>query len=245
MRSIKPAFLLLGEEAEHAGAGLAAAWLIVVFQLGLVAAIRDGVEIEVEDFGFGKQLRRELADPTAQEFFLVASLGAIRISGRERFLGQDVEAGEESEGFVEIEIVDVTAAFLVEEFEDEQTEHGVGSGNHARARIACIAHQAIQAELGEQRQEQEEPGNARADGARSIQREQSAVGDRWLIGTRVRWFARGSPVWDRSEKGGVRPWRMQARNCATRLRSVPYAKSKRAAATGKGCPSMITARIAS
>jgi len=103
----------------------------VVFQFGLVAAIRDGVEIKVEDFGLGKQLRRELANPAAQELFLVVALGAIGIIRSEGFLRQDIETGEESEGFVEIEVVDVAAAFLVEEFEDEQAEDGVGSGDHA------------------------------------------------------------------------------------------------------------------
>lgn len=103
----------------------------MVFQLGLVAALRDGVDIEVEDLGFGKQRRRELADPAVQELFLMMALRALRIIGREGFLGQDIEAGEESEGCVEIEVVEVAAAFFVEEFEDEQAEPGVGGGEQA------------------------------------------------------------------------------------------------------------------
>jgi hypothetical protein len=197
--------LLLGEEGEHAGAGLATAWLVVVFQLGLLTAVRDGVEIEVEDFGLGKQPRRELADPGAQELFLVMALGAIRIIGRERFLRQDIEAGEESEGFIEIEVVDMTAAFLVEEFEDQQTEDGVGGGNHARAGVASVANQALEAELGEQRHKQEQPGDTCADGAITVESEQPAIGDGRSIGARLRWSAGGPSARDRGEKGGVRP----------------------------------------
>ena len=116
------AFLLADEERQHAGPGLAAQGEVVVVQAGGIAAKGDGVEVEAEGIGFGEEQRSELADPTGQEAFLLSALGAEGVIVGEGFLRQDVEAGEEAKCFVEVEIVDVAAAFLVEEFEREQAK---------------------------------------------------------------------------------------------------------------------------
>jgi hypothetical protein len=184
----------------------------VVFQFGFVAAIRDGVEIEVKDFGFGKQELGELADPTLEELFLMVALRAIGVIGRERFLGQDIEAGEEAERVVEIEVIDMAASFFVEEFENEQTEHGIRTWNHVGAGIVGIAHEAIEAELCEQGQKQKESGESRTDGRMLVQGEQSAIGDGGPIRLGLGMTGDGSPARSIGEKGGIRSWRMQARN---------------------------------
>ena len=191
----------------------------MVFQLGLVASVRDGMEIEVEDFRFGEEQRRELADPAVQELFLVDALGAVGVIGRERFFRQDVEAGEESERFIVIEVVDVRASFLIEEFEDKQAEEGVGGGNHARAGIAGFADEAVDPEPCEQGKEQEESGDTRAEASGLLPGEQPAVGGRGLVA--VGRAGRGSATRDAGEKGGVRCWRISAWNWATRFRSIP------------------------
>ncbi len=187
----------------------------MIVQLGVVAAIGDGVEIEIEDLRFGKQQRSESADPTAQQLFLVAALGAVGIIRNERFLRQDVESGEESESFIEIEVVDVAASFLVEEFEDQQAEQGVGRGNHSGTRITGLVDELIEAELSQHWEKQEQTGNARAERAFSVQGEQSAVGDGGPIGASSPFLADGtrrSSAWRRSKKGGVSFCRMLARN---------------------------------
>jgi hypothetical protein len=69
----------------------------VVVQASGVAAVGNGVEVEVKGFRLGEQQRRQFADPGGQECLLVRALGAVRIVGGESFLGQDVETGKESE----------------------------------------------------------------------------------------------------------------------------------------------------
>ena len=106
----------------------------------------------------------------------------------------------------------MAASFLVEEFEDEQAEHGAGRRNHARAGIAGRAHEAIEAELSEQRQKQEESGQARAQGELAIERQQAGIGTGGLMWARFGGGTGGASARRGGEKGGVRPWRMQARN---------------------------------
>jgi len=59
--------------------------------------------------------------------------GAVRTVGDEALFGQDVQTGKQSYGLVEIEVVDVAAAFLVQQLQRQQTEQcGVGR-DHVRA----------------------------------------------------------------------------------------------------------------
>jgi hypothetical protein len=87
----------------------------MIVQHRLLAAIRNGVKVEREARCVRKQVRRQLLHPALQQPFLVAPLGAIRVVGGEALLGQDVQAGEESQGFVAVEVVDVAAAFFVQQ----------------------------------------------------------------------------------------------------------------------------------
>ena len=156
----------------------------MIVQASGVAAIGNGVEVEVEGFRLREQQRRQFADPGGQEFLLVGALGTVGVIGDEGFLGQDVEAGKEPKSLVEVEVVDVAAAFFVEEFQDQEAKQSPGGGNHFRAGIAGIIDEAVKAELGEQRQEQENAGDARAQGTIIGQRQRAAIGDGWDFGTR-------------------------------------------------------------
>src|SRR5579862_614781 len=128
-----------------------------------VASIGDGVKIEVESLGLGEQDRRELGDPAGDEFFLVCSLRAIGIVGGEGFFGQDVEASEEAQSAVKVEVINMAVTFFVEEFQNQETEQGVDSGDHLRAWIFGVTDEAVEAELSQERQKQESTGKARVE----------------------------------------------------------------------------------
>lgn len=51
----------------------------------------------------------------------MSTLGAVRVIGAEALLGHHVESGEESQRFVEVEVVDVTAAFFIQQLQRQQT----------------------------------------------------------------------------------------------------------------------------
>jgi hypothetical protein len=82
-----------------------------------------------------------------------------------------------------------------------------------------LVDKAVETEPREQGQKQEESGYARAEGTRSFASEQPAVGELGALG--LVGIGGGPSTWHAGEKGGVRPWRISARNWATRFRSVP------------------------
>lgn len=125
------AFVFLSEQSQNAGASLAAHGEEVIVETAGLAAKRDRVEVEREGGARREQHRRERFDPAGKKLLLVRALRAVGIVGGEAFLGQDVEAGEEAQGLIAVEVVDVAAAFLVEQFQGEQAQQSAGSGNHA------------------------------------------------------------------------------------------------------------------
>ena len=160
-----PALGLLREEAEDAGTGLAAAGQEVVVQRGGIAAERGGMEVQREDLPLGVQQRCQGGDPAGEELLVVVPLGAVGIVGGEGGLGQDVEAGEQAEGLIEVEIADVAAPLLVEQFQGEQTQEGAGGGHHLGAGIAGPLDDLVEAEASQQRKEQEGAGDPGFQGA--------------------------------------------------------------------------------
>jgi hypothetical protein len=51
---------------------------------------------------------------------LLSAFGPIGVVGREGLLGGDVETGEQANGLVAVEVVDVTASLLVEQFQRQE-----------------------------------------------------------------------------------------------------------------------------
>lgn len=163
------------------------------------------MEIEVEGVGLGEEHGRQLADPAAQQLLLMRLLAAIGVVGGETFLGQDVEAGEQSEGGVEIEVVDVAAPFLVQKLQRQQAQERAGRRDHVRAGIAGLLNEAVEAELGEHGPEQEDAGDARVPRLFGRPRQHSTIGDVGRgrprgAGTAVR--GRSAP-WPIGKKGGA------------------------------------------
>ena len=58
------------------------------------------------------------------------TLGAIGVFGGERRLGQDVQAGEETECLITVEITEVTTSLLVQQLQGEQVQQRAGGGHH-------------------------------------------------------------------------------------------------------------------
>jgi hypothetical protein len=53
---------------------------------------------------------------------LLPASGAVGVSGGVTLLGRDVQPGEQADGLVAAEVVDVAAPLLVEELQGEQAE---------------------------------------------------------------------------------------------------------------------------
>ena len=201
----------MGEESDDAGTGLAATGQVMVVEFGQLAAIGDGMEIEVERLGVGEQKRRDAFGPTGQKRLLMGAKAAIGIIGREGFFGEDIEAGEEPEGGVEVEIVDIAASFFVEELEDEEAEQGAARRNHFRTRIARLLAEPIETEFGEEREKEKQAGDRSAQVFFGGGVEDAAIGD-----GRNEWPRRGLAVdcvmgtcaCRYGEKGGVCPARI-------------------------------------
>src|SRR5262249_28571567 len=140
--------------------------------------------------------------------------GAVRVVGRERLLGEDVEPGEQAEGLVEVEIADMATAFLVEELQRQQRQQRGRRGDHLRAGIAGLNDQAIEAQLHQQGQEEEDTGDARAERSPWLQPQLPAVGDLGQfrpVSVVARAWSGTSPPAIGEEKGGVEPRRHSAR----------------------------------
>jgi hypothetical protein len=91
---------------------------------------------------------------------LLLAAGTIRVIGGEQLLGKNVEAGEKTNGLVEVEIADVASSFLIKQFQRQEREQSGSRGYHLRARIPRIDDEAVETELGQQRQEQEDTCDA-------------------------------------------------------------------------------------
>ena len=199
------AVLLQGEEGQDARPGLAPQREVMAVERRGVAAEGDRMEVEREPLGLGEQHRGQGLDPALQQAPLLVATGAVGVVGGERLLGQDVEAGEQAEGLVAVEVVDMTASFLVEQLQRQQREQGAGGGDHLRAGIPGLGDESIEAEPGQEGQEEEDARDARAEraagrrgSARDSRRLRASRG-RLALGRRRR---RGAARGRRGEKGG-------------------------------------------
>ena len=152
----EPGFHGLGEEGEDAGDGLATHRDVVVFQAVVLAAMRDRVEVQAERVGPGIESRQQAGDPSGEQALLILPDRPVRVVGGEGRLRQDVQAREEPQGLVEIEVADVTPPFLVDQFQGQQAQQGRGGRDHAGAGVTRLPDQVVEAQLGQERPEDED-----------------------------------------------------------------------------------------
>jgi hypothetical protein len=200
------ALLLEGEEGLDAGAGRAAQRQVVAIEPGRVAPVGDGMEIEREGVGSGEHHGAQGWHPSAEQGELVLAGGPVRVVGGERLLGQDVQPGEEAQGLVEVEVVDVAVPLLVPQLQGQQCQERGGRRDHLRAGIGRVDDQSVEPELSQQGQEQEDPGHAGPQTSSRAQVQEPLIGDSGLLGTGEVFAARSA--WGPSaaigdEKGGM------------------------------------------
>ena len=179
-----------------------------------VAAEGDRMEVEREPLGLGEDHRGQGLDPPLQQAPLLVANGPVGVGGGERLLGGDVEAGEQAEGLVAVEVVDMTASLLVEQLQRQEREQGAGGGDHLRAGIPGLGDEAIEAEPGQEGQEEEDARDARADRAAGLEVQLATVGDFGRLGARSSLAGtgpEGSPAAVGEKKGVATPRRQSAR----------------------------------
>ena len=86
------------------------------------------MEVQREDLPLGGQQRCQGGDPAGEELLLVVPLGAVGVIGGVGVLGQDVEAREQAEGLIEVEIADVTARSLSSNFSASRLSKALMAG---------------------------------------------------------------------------------------------------------------------
>lgn len=112
--------LLQCEEGENARPGLASQRQIVAVECRGVAPVGDRVEVEGEPVGGREHQWGQGLDPTLQEAQLLGAFGPVGVVGGEGLLRGDVEASEQADGLVAVEVVDVTAPLLVEQLQRQE-----------------------------------------------------------------------------------------------------------------------------
>ena len=198
--------LLQREEGLDARAGRAAERQIVAIEPGRVAPIGDGMEVQREGIGLGEQRGSQGRHPAAERPELVLAGGPIGVVGGEGLLGEDVQPGEEAQGLVEVEVVDVAAPLLVEELQRQQGQDRGGRGDHLRAGIVRGGDEPVEADSGQQGEEQEDAGGARPPPPPGGQVQGPLIGDGCLvrpIAVLAARPARGSSAAVGDEKGGI------------------------------------------
>jgi hypothetical protein len=244
----QPGFHGLGEERENAGNGLATHRDMVVLQPVVLAAMGDRVEIQAERVGLGIEPGQQLGDPSGEQALLILPDRAVRIVGGESRFGQDVEAGEDPQRLVKIEVADVASPFLVDQLQGQQAQQRRGRRDHAGAGVTGLLDQLAEAQLRQQRPEGEEAGNAGLERRRLLlERACSDVGDSGscrldqVVGRDV---GRPAELGD-LKKGGGESERIAARNSWTNCRRLPCVNPYFVATSFWGRPSTKTARNAS
>jgi hypothetical protein len=96
--------------------------------------------------------------PSPEQGTLVFARCAIRVVGGKRLFRENVQASERAEGFIEIEVINVTTPFLVKEFEHQQGQERTGGRNHLRAEIIRVSSHTVELQFDQERQEQEDSG---------------------------------------------------------------------------------------
>ncbi len=126
----------------------------VLFQVGIVAAKRDGVKVQVE--GVRPFPQRGLAHQGVDETLAHAPVGSVGIVGGEGRLGQHVEAAEQPGAFFVTQIVDVADTPLAEQLRGQQCQDGLQGGDDARTGPASLPNRGGQVQGKQQRDEHEE-----------------------------------------------------------------------------------------
>jgi len=173
---------------------------------------------------------------------------AVGVIGYEWLLGKDVQPREQSKSLVEVEVIDVTSAFLVQELQGQEREKRARRRDHSWARIIGIGDKLLEAEPSQQGQEQEDASDASTPPAAGFQVQLATIGDFGEFRTALvftRFPARRATGAVANEKGGGLPARQPLRNREMSEQRAAGRYPKRSATWSRGMPSTKIARRAS
>src|ERR1043166_7425421 len=85
--------------------------------------------------------------PSSQQPVLMFPLRAVGVVGGEGRLREDIEPSKQPERLIKIKVTDVTASFLVQQLQGQQTQQCTRGWDHARARIIRLGYEAIESDL--------------------------------------------------------------------------------------------------
>jgi hypothetical protein len=155
---------VLGEEGGHPPLPPAPLGDVVLLDQGVVAVIRDGVEIQVEGQVEGAAaFEPESAhgvEPAAHQLRVASRIDAAAVLGQEGSLGDDVQPGEEGQPLVEHGAHDVGMTGGAEELQGQQRAQCAARRDHARAGQPDLPGDRVERDCGRGRQEQEQPAEA-------------------------------------------------------------------------------------
>ena len=112
---------------------------------------------------------------------------------------------------IRVEVADMAPPLLIQELQGQQAQQGAGGRDHLRAGIARLRDEVIEAELGQQRQEQEDARDGGAHAPSPLQVQASSVGHLGSLRPRRGGLSRTSGARGGEKRGGV-PERHRVRN---------------------------------
>ena len=122
----------------------------------------NGVKIETERRRFGQQQWDHMRQPSGQQTVLMLPLRAVGVVGGKGRLREDIAPSEQPECLIKIKVTDMTAAFLVQQLQGEQTEQCTRCRDHTRAGIISLGNELVESDTRQQRQEEKNTGDPRA-----------------------------------------------------------------------------------
>jgi hypothetical protein len=129
----------------------------VLLQVGVVAAKRDGVKIQIETVRSFPQ--RCLAQQGVDEAFAHGSLRSVGIVRGESGLGQHVQAAEQPGSLIVTQVIDVADTPFAEQLAAQQSQDCLQGGDGGRTRPASLLHGGGKIQHQQQRHKQEKPGD--------------------------------------------------------------------------------------
>src|SRR6266571_6544486 len=133
-------------------------------------------------------------------------LGAGGVVCGEGRLREDIEPSAQPERLIKMKVTDMTAAFLVQQLQGQQTQQRTRGWDHARAGIISFGNEVVESDTSQKRQEEENPCDPRAQAAARRQRDTTHISDERTVGTddscAVVLTGR-APTWRGHKKGGT------------------------------------------
>src|SRR5215831_20391150 len=213
----------MGKKGEDTCTRTAALSDVMSIETCRVTAIRNRVKIATERRGVGQQQRGHVGQPAGQETVLMLPLRAVGVVSGKGRCREDLEPSEQPEGRIKIKVTDVTATFLVQQLQGEQTEQRLGGWDHTRAGIIRLGHAVVETDTRQKWQEEENTGDPRAQATSGCQRDPTHVSNERRVrtddGAAVGLTGRATTGWGK-EKGGPCSVRHCARKSLTKRRKV-------------------------